>query len=115
MLGNRIACLRTELGWSQAELARRLGISPSAVGMYEQGRREPSLDILMDMSRVFAVSTEFLITGHTISRQDQNAQMRLSGIRNNASALIASLKVLTREELLVLITAELFDPEAPGE
>ena len=42
MIGQRIAALRKDALMSQAELARELGVSPSAVGMYEQGRREPS-------------------------------------------------------------------------
>ena len=40
MLGARIAALRRDAGWSQAELGKRLQVSASAVGMYEQGRRE---------------------------------------------------------------------------
>ena len=39
MLGQRIAMLRKQNGYSQAELAARLQISSSSVGMYEQGRR----------------------------------------------------------------------------
>ena len=42
MLGARIAALRRQAGMNQGELAKKLGISPSAVGMYEQGRREPN-------------------------------------------------------------------------
>ena len=63
MLGARIAALRKEAGMSQAELASRLKISPSAVGMYEQGRREPSVDILVAMAGIFRVSTDYLLLG----------------------------------------------------
>ena len=63
MLGMRIAALRKNAGWNQAELARRLQISPSAVGMYEQGRREPSAQMLVDIARVFDVSLDYLMTG----------------------------------------------------
>ena len=65
MLGIRIAILRISKGWSQAELARRIGVSASAVGMYEQGRREPSLDIVVQLARVFGVTTDYLLTGET--------------------------------------------------
>ena len=41
MFGARMATLRRAAGISQAQLAERLGVSPSAIGMYEQGRREP--------------------------------------------------------------------------
>ena len=63
MLGIRIALLRVEKGWSQAELARRIGVSPSAVGMYEQGRREPSLALVVCLAQALDVTTDYLLTG----------------------------------------------------
>ena len=62
MLGARIAALRREAGLNQAELAQRLQISPSAVGMYEQGRREPSADTLVAMAQLFGVSVDYLMS-----------------------------------------------------
>ena len=50
MLGARIAALRRKAGLSQADLAQRIGVSASAVGMYEQGRREPAADLLVTMA-----------------------------------------------------------------
>lgn len=69
-LGKRIASLRHKAGLSQAKLADRLGISASAIGMYEQGRREPPLDILVSMSAVFGVTTDYLISGRIRSHRD---------------------------------------------
>lgn len=63
MLGMRIALCRKIRGLCQTELAERLGVSPSAVGMYEQGRRTPSVDILILLAREFGISLHFLITG----------------------------------------------------
>ena len=63
MLGLRIALLRADKGWSQAELAKRIGVSPSSVGMYEQGRREPSLTLLVHIAQEFVVTTDYLLTG----------------------------------------------------
>lgn len=70
VLGGRITLLRRGCGWSQTELARRLHISPSAVGMYEQGRREPSLQGLVELAAVFGVTTDYLLTGKPASEQD---------------------------------------------
>ena len=61
MLGARIAALRKDAGWNQAELARRLQVSPSAVGMYERGQREPSADMLLSIARAFGVSVDYLM------------------------------------------------------
>ena len=63
MLGMRIAILRISKGWSQAELARRISVSASAVGMYEQGRREPSLGLLVRLAQEFGVTTDYLLIG----------------------------------------------------
>ena len=68
MLGFRIAALRREAGMSQSQLAQLLQVSPSTVGMYEQGRREPSAQMLLTISRVLGVSVDYLLSG-TLSGQ----------------------------------------------
>ena len=73
MLGPRIAALRRQAGLSQMELARRLSVSPSAVGMYEQGRREPSSDRIVAIARIFDVSTDYLLTGEPVTDGDRTA------------------------------------------
>lgn len=77
MLGGRIMLLRRGCGWSQTELARRLHISPSAVGMYEQGRREPSLQGLVELAAVFGVSSDYLLTGKPASEKDEQMVAQL--------------------------------------
>ncbi len=59
----RIKELRLNKGYTQAELGTMLGISPSAIGMYEQGRREPDSHIIMELSRIFSVSADYLLSG----------------------------------------------------
>ena len=57
----RLAALRRERGMTQAELAAELGISKSAVSMYERGNREPELDLLQEMADLFGVSVSSLL------------------------------------------------------
>ena len=102
MLSERICLLRRAQGWSQAELARRLRISPSAVGMYEQGRREPSLSAVVALSRVFEVSVDYLLTGAALTGRDAAAMKRavqqcLPGAARGGG--------LSREEVAVLFEA----------
>lgn len=75
MFGARIAMLRRSMGLSQQDLARRLGVSPSAIGMYEQSRREPPCETIVAMSRLFHVSTDFLLTGEAADDAER-AQIR---------------------------------------
>ena len=113
MLGPRIAALRKDAGWSQAELAQRLQVSPSAIGMYEQGRREPSAATLVAMSQVFGVSTDYLLTGKPLNPPDQQALSRtLMGSLDTAQSHLRSRKhePMTRQELAALFAAMLLEP-----
>ena len=100
MLNKQIETLRRKKGWSQAELAHRLHISPSTVGMYEQGRREPSIDVLVALSQEFDVTIDYLVTGnHRISN--------ISIPEENTLVALMVLKNLSREELIVLLVSQL--------
>lgn len=63
MVGTRIALQRHKLGITQEQLAQRLHVTPSAVGMYEQERREPSITVLAALSEELGVSLDYLLTG----------------------------------------------------
>lgn len=67
MLANQIANLRKKAGMSQLQLAEKLNVGPSAIGMYEQGRRTPALDMLIQMAKLFDVSLDYLVTGREMS------------------------------------------------
>lgn len=56
-----LAALRRERGLTQAELASRLGISKSAVSMYERGNREPDFKLLEQMADFFGVGVNVLL------------------------------------------------------
>ncbi len=105
MLGERIALLRRGCGWSQSELARQLHISPSAVGMYEQGRREPSLEALVEISRVFGVSADYLLTGKPVSERDTAVVTQL--LQGSLTLERRGTQRFSREELAVLFAAML--------
>ena len=103
MIEQQIESLRREKGWSQAELAKRLNISPSTIGMYEQGRREPSIDVLVAMSEEFGVTIDYLITGKVCTLTDP----RLSEQADHVMDIISVLKDLSREDLMILLVAKL--------
>jgi putative transcriptional regulator len=55
---NRLRVLRAERGWSQAELAGRLGVSRQAVNAVEIGKYDPSLPLAFKLSRLFGLLIE---------------------------------------------------------
>lgn len=55
---NRLRVLRAERGWSQAELAGRIGVSRQAVNAVETGKHDPSLTLAFRLARLFGLSIE---------------------------------------------------------
>lgn len=59
--GKIIAHLRHKNNLSQEELAKRLNISKSSLGMYETNKREPSFDMTKKIADFFDVTTDYLL------------------------------------------------------
>ena len=53
---NRLPVLRAERGWSQAELASRLGVSRQTVNAIETSRYDPSLPLAFKIAGVFGAA-----------------------------------------------------------
>ena len=67
----RLSALRRGAGMTQAELAKKLGISKSSVSMYECGNREPEFDLLEKMADLLQVDMNVLLgraTGRRCAR-----------------------------------------------
>ena len=55
--------IRKKRKYSQQKVAMDLNISRESISYYENGQREPSLELLVQMSKYFNVSIDYLITG----------------------------------------------------
>ncbi len=55
---NILRVLRSEKGWSQAELADRLDVSRQSVNAIETGKYDPSLPLAFAIARLFGRSIE---------------------------------------------------------
>ncbi|MDR3154504.1 MAG: helix-turn-helix domain-containing protein [Deltaproteobacteria bacterium] len=60
-IGSRMAQRRKELGLSQANLGKVLGLSSKAVCNYEVGRREPDMDTLAKLAKNLKCSADWLL------------------------------------------------------
>lgn len=61
MIANRIKSLREQNGMTQSALAKKLNVTRSAVNSWEMGISVPSTALLVDVARLFHVSTDFLL------------------------------------------------------
>ncbi len=57
-MNNHVRELRSEQGWSQAELAERLDVSRQTVNAIETGKYDPSLPLAFKIARLFGQSIE---------------------------------------------------------
>ena len=111
-MGARIAALRRDAGLSQAELAQRLQISASAMGMYEQGRREPSAQMLVTLAKALGVTTDYLLTGTSNGEQEEDFHRLLLDRITSADRRLEKRpdRPFSRQELAVLFAAMLMEP-----
>jgi putative transcriptional regulator len=61
---NRVKDRREAHGWSQGELARRLGVSRQTINAVETDKYDPSLPLALRMAKLFAVPVDQLFIDH---------------------------------------------------
>lgn len=59
-MDNSVKRFRTDRGWSQGELARRLGVSRQTVNAVETDKYDPSLPLALRMAKLFGVAVDAL-------------------------------------------------------
>ena len=87
--GNKLRAIRLQNNLTQAQLSQKLGVTKSVVSAYETGLRMPSYDILISISQLFKVSTDYLLG---IERKQE---LDLSGLTDEEiTALINLIKAM---------------------
>lgn len=77
-IGETIRKLRVSKDISQPELAEMLEISPSMMGMIEQGRRKPSDEVKLKLCEMFNVSMDYLMGRTTMKNPTREIELQLS-------------------------------------
>lgn len=62
-IGDTIAKLRKEKGWTQIELAEKLQVSDKAISKWESNKGDPSIEFLPAIAELFDVTLDYLMTG----------------------------------------------------
>lgn len=87
--GNTLKTLRLHEEMTQAQLSQKLGLTKSVISAYETGLRLPSYDVLIHITQIFKVSTDYLLG------VEQKDSLDLSGLtQNEKSALLALIKAM---------------------
>lgn len=91
MLGEKIKRLRESREWTQAELARKVGITKSAISTYELGIRTPSADVVCGFAKAFGVSADYLLG------IAERRTVDVEGLSEREEAIIRELVAALRE------------------
>ncbi len=87
--GKRIKEERNRIHITQEELALQLNIGHVHMNSIENGRRGCSIDLLLDLSEIFGVSTDYLLTGKTLSNKE--TMIRLQGVLEDLEFILQDL------------------------
>ena len=60
-LPEKLRLLRIKYGYSQKQVADKIGVSPSVVSGYETGERTPSTEVLLSLSYLYNTSSDYLL------------------------------------------------------
>lgn len=72
-LNIKLVMLRKEHGYTQEDLSKFLNLTESAIGNYELGINEPSLDTIVAIANLYSVSLDWLL-GRTTERYNYNLE-----------------------------------------
>lgn len=61
MIADKIKYLREQQGFTQSDLAKKLGITRSSVNAWEMGISVPSTQYVVELANIFKVSTDYLL------------------------------------------------------
>ncbi len=80
IFGNFVCSLRESKGYTQADLAQKLGVTPAAVSKWENGSAKPRVELLFKLSELLEVKPEELIAGRSFAGEslDPEAVKRIN-------------------------------------
>lgn len=84
-LSKNIKHLRMDHHMTQQHLAYKLGLTKSVISAYETGLRQPSYDVLINLTKLFNVTSDFLLGINS------NQNIDLSGLKEHEKVAIINL------------------------
>lgn len=105
MFGDILQELRKDRGWVQADLAKMINVSKSAIGSYESGLSEPSFCNLVKLAEIFNVNIDYLL-GHTreaISWTDMGSEIKLEFGSIQLTTIKDSLQILDLHDTTIVV------------
>ncbi len=133
ILADKIIYLRKKNGWSQEELAEKLGVTRQSVSKWEGAQSVPDLERILQIGKVFGVSTDYLLKDdmeteesvsesysdddgslRKVSMEEANRFLRINEKRAPRTAFGVSLCILSPIVLIILAGLSDYRPDFFG-
>ena len=102
-LGKKIRSLRQQKGWSQVDVAQKIGLSPAAFSKIEKDVTDISISRIEQLAAIFEVDLAELILSHPVSNHQQQDELK-----STKEQLEASLnKIVHLQEYIITLYEEL--------
>lgn len=124
IFADKIMNLRKKAGWSQEDLAEKVGVSRQSISKWESGQSIPDINRIIELSKIFDVSTDYLLKDsmeeqqanpvfedsdglplRPVSMEEANAFLEMNEIRSKRFSLGVLLCILSPVMLIGLSTA----------
>ncbi len=106
-IGKFIAWKRKEQNLTQAQLAKKLGITDRAVSKWETGKSLPDASIMLEMCALLGITVNDLLCGEVVSMENYNEQMEKSLIEMVKQKEQSDKRLLTLE-IVIGLTSTIF-------
>ena len=103
-IGQFIASRRKEQGFTQAELAEKLGVTDRAVSKWERGKSLPDASLMLELCGLLAITVNDLLCGEVVSMENYNKELE-KNLLEMAKQKEAADKRLLRIEWVIGILA----------
>ena len=92
LVGERLKKAREKLGYKQEDLAKQLGVSKSAISLYEHEKRNPNLETLIEMMYILGVSADFLLGSDAIIEIKDEETPKFAALTKDEMAFLNELR-----------------------
>ena len=92
LLAEKIKTIREQLGMTQAELARKLGLTRSSINGWEMGLSVPSTQYIVELAKLFNVSTDYLLG------MEQGAVLNIDDLTEKEVSVLIDLVACFRDK-----------------
>lgn len=86
-LSSKLKELRKSRNLTRSQVAKRIGVSESTIGMYESGSRQPTLENLRKLAHLYKTTTDYLLD----CEPNDSETLSLFGLHEEEKKIIKSI------------------------